>query len=540
MYYLNGSFKKYTVLQYINPAMFLNRNFSLKVNKMKRLNLFLISLFFLSPGFVSAQKITYSEFNREDSEDNTKFEILGKADNTFIIYKNIGWKHILAIYDNDMHIIKSNRISFIPDKTFNIDFITYPGFFYMIYQYQKKNTVYCKMAKISNKGEKIGEPVELDTTRIPVSADNKIYNTIYSEDKQKIMLYKQQRKNERLTITTKLFDTSMHMLDSTRQVFPFDQRRNEFTDLLLDNEGNFVFAKESRIGSRDNISELDIITRKPGVDSFTNHYIELSDKFIDDVKIKIDNLNKHYVINSFYYSKPQGSIEGLFTAIMPKTLHQPTIRVFNIFDDSLRVKINTDGQYRFAFDNLFLKNIIIKKDGGFILMAENYYTQNRDNSNYNRSDYLYNSPYTSSYDYYLYNPSSYGYYRPLSSFNSIQTVRYYYDNILLLSMDSTLKILWKNIIHKQQYDDDNDNFLSFATMNSGSEIHFLFMGDDRRNQIMYDHSVLPNGLMKRYATLKSREVGYEFMPRLAKQVGANQVIVPCVYRSYIAFAKVDF
>lgn len=46
--------------------------------------------------------------------------------------------------------------------------------------------------------------------------------------------------------------------------------------------------------------------------------------------------------------------------------------------------------------------------------------------------------------------------------------------------------------------------------------------------------------MKRYATLKSYEAGYEFMPKLSKQVGVRQVIMPCIYRGSIAFAKIDF
>ena len=92
----------------------------------------ILFLFFsiLIAGNLSAQEITYSEYNNEDNRD-IRFEILGKMEDHYVIYKNIRWKHVLAFYDNDMRIKKSLRLAFVPDKTFNIDFVTYPGQFYL-------------------------------------------------------------------------------------------------------------------------------------------------------------------------------------------------------------------------------------------------------------------------------------------------------------------------------------------------------------------------------------------------------------------------
>ncbi len=43
-----------------------------------------------------------------------------------------------------------------------------------------------------------------------------------------------------------------------------------------------------------------------------------------------------------------------------------------------------------------------------------------------------------------------------------------------MSADKNGNTTWTNIIHKQQYGDDNDNYLSFNTFNSGGELHFLY------------------------------------------------------------------
>jgi len=58
--------------------------------------------------------------------------------------------------------------------------------------------------------------------------------------------------------------------------------------------------------------------------------------------------------------------------------------------------------------------------------------------------------------------------------------------------------------------------------------------------LLNDFSVTPDGQINRNPTLKNLEKGYEFMPKYGKQVSAKQVIMPCIYRNYICFAKLDY
>jgi len=58
--------------------------------------------------------------------------------------------------------------------------------------------------------------------------------------------------------------------------------------------------------------------------------------------------------------------------------------------------------------------------------------------------------------------------------------------------------------------------------------------------LLREPSITPTGEMTRNPTLKNRDRGYEFMPKYGKQVSARKMIIPCMYRSYICFAKVEF
>jgi hypothetical protein len=501
--------------------------------------IFNILLLLLLPATIFCQQVTYSDFQQEDSRD-INFEIIGKMNGNFLVYKNIRWRHKINIFGDDMKIKETVKLDFIPDKTFNVDFVIYPNHFYMIYQYQKRNTLHCMAVKMDAEGKKMADPVELDTTQISILADNKIYTTINSEDKQKIMVFKIHKKNDNFNMVTLLFDSSLKLISKNRQGLDFNERRDNYSNFLVDNEGNFVFTKDSKTGNRDNSNSLSLITKAPQQDTFAYHEINMEKNYIDEIKLKVDNLNGRYLLNSFYYKKNRGSIDGLFTGIWDKNNKNFT-EGFVVLGDSLRDEAKTKGQLRFALDDFFIRNVIVKKDGGFLLTAEDYSSQSRGNNynnSWNRWDYLNNYYYSPFGNSYYYNPY-YGYYRPLNSFGN-QGVRYYYSNIIILSADKTGAIEWSRVIKKDQFDDDNDNFLSFCTMNKGGQVHFLFNNDKNRNQIIANHSITPAGQVTRNPTLKSQERGYEFMTRLSKQVGASQLIIPCTYRGYICFAKVDF
>ncbi len=503
---------------------------------MNRISYFLFLLFILVPAAIMAQTIHYSDFDREDDRD-INFEIIGKMNNKILVYKNVRWKHKISVYDNTMKNLETIKIDFIPEKTFNFDFVIYPDFFYMIYQYQKKNILYCMAVKMDDNGKKIGEPVEIDTSRISTLADNKIYTAISSEDRQKIMLFKIQARYQKMSMVTLLFDNQLRLIKKSRELKEYNDRKENYDNFSVANDGSFVFTYDKQTNNRENSNELSLVIKAPLADEFVYHKIELDKKYIDELNLKIDNLNNRYILNTFFYNKYRGNIEGLFTYIWDNGRVGKYAAEFAELYDTLRYEAKKDGQLRFAFNNFLIRQVVVKRDGGFILTAEDFSSQTRGyNDTYNRWDYL-NNPNSLYSNSYYYNPY-YGYYRPRNSYFN-QSVRYYAENIVVFSISKEGKNEWSKVIQKDQFDDDDDNFLSFSTMNSGGEIHYLFNGD-KKNQIISDQSLLPDGTIKRNPTLKSREKGYAFMPRLSKQVGASQIIVPCTYRGFICFAKIDF
>jgi hypothetical protein len=506
-------------------------------------NFLLPFAFFFLVGPLFSQQITYSQPQTNDLVRTLNFEIIGKMDGNFLVYKNIRDKHSISVYNKDMQLTESTDLQFMDDRVLNVDFVLYSDFAWLIYQYQKKNVLHCSAVKINKDGKLLTNPMDIDTTMINYSADNKIYTTISSEDKSKIMIFKIQKVKDLYNFTTLLFNDSLQLLHKSQIATTYESRKNIFSAFLLSNEGNFVFTRGDRPNSRNYIEQLTLMTKAPDSDSFDLTPINLSEKYVDEIKLKVDNVNHHYLVNTFYYDKKRGDVAGIFMAAFKEGTNTQTSGSFLSFGDNIRSEAKSDGNStKSGLNDYLIKDIVLKKDGGFILIAEDFYSQSKSNP-WDRYDYLYGSPYFSPYYFnnYSYSPFGYGsmYGNRFYDYRGSQ-VRYFYNNLLVLSVNNAGNLDWGSVIHKSQYDDDKDNFLSYAQVLTGGQIHFLFNELERRKQLINDQSISSTGEVTRNPPLRSLDKGYEFMPRYAKQVSATEVIIPCIYRNYICFAKVEY
>lgn len=487
-----------------------------------------------------AQKIVYSEPDKDDTR-RMNFEIAGKVGGNFLIYKNVRNRNWISVMNNEMEEIAKVEQDYVPDndRMINVDFFPYNDYCYMIYQYQKRNIIYCMAAKLDGNGKKTGDVMQLDTTHIGFAANNKIYTVLSSEDKSKLIVFKINSKNKKhYLISTLLLNDQLVTLKKSRLGIVMDERNDFLGEFNIDNDGDLIFTKFYR-GNNDNISQGAFIIKYALADSFFSKELNLEKTNLDEVRIKVDNANKRYFLTSFYFKQRRGNVDGLYYYVWDKQTNSVITENTVAFSDELRKEAKGDANIKTAFNDYFIKDIITRKDGGFIIGSEAFYTTSRFSS-WNRWDYLYRYSYLSPVDYYYYSP----YYSNLwgsSRWNSNQNVRYHADNITVLSFDKDGKLEWSNVMVKEQFDDQSDDLLSYLIMITGGQLHFLFNQMEKRGvQLLNDYSVSPTGQMNRNPTLKNLDKGYEFMPKYGKQVSARQIIVPCLYRNYICFAKIDY
>jgi hypothetical protein len=487
-----------------------------------------------------AQKIVYSDVDEDDNR-RMQFEVIGKVQGNFLIYKNIRNKNYISVYNNEMEQISREEMDFADDdRILNIDFFPYQDFTYMVYQFEKKRVVYCNAVKIDGSGKRASDVMTLDTTHIGFGGNNKIYNTISSEDKSKLMVFKINSKNrERYILTTLLFENNLTPIRRSQMVIPMEEYKDAIEEFHLDNDGDLVFTKFTR-NNNETIQGSQLLYKAAMSDTLHAINVQPEKLFLDNLHVKADNANDRFFVTSFYYSKKRGDVEGFYFYVWDKRSRQPVLQNTIALGEELRREAkggNTN--VKSAFNDYFIRNIIVRRDGGFLINTESYYTTSR-GGQWNRFNYLYGYP-MSMYDYYsVYSPYNSWYWRRGPFYNGRGNVRYNADNITVLSFNSTGNLEWSNVIHKEQFDDESDDRISYQTMNTGGQIHYVFNIDEKRALLLNDFTLSPDGQITRNPTLKNLDRGFEFMPKYGKQVSSYQMIIPCYYRNSICFAKVEF
>ena len=505
-----------------------------------RISLLIVITLFSIAG--SSQKLTYADVLKNDRK-STSFNILGKVDDNYLIYKNYNNRHYITSYDRDMKMLENVELELPVNRLLNIDFVSYPSRVLVIYQYQKGSTVYCNALFVDNKGKSLGPTQTIDTSRVGFFAESKIYTTAYSDDRSKILVVKMPKLGSGFNIMTKVFDPSLNLLDSAREYFEYNRSRDTYKEFKIANDGSIVFIKEvSRLISKF-AKELFVYDRRMGEPIFAVANIDLMDHRLDDSYLKIDNLNGNYIVAAFALPENRNLITELFTAVVPlDTAKAGRISFQTIADSTLlsagnRRNINAD-----AFDRFFIKDLVLKRDGSFLLLTEESYSEFRTNpyDRFNRN--LYYNQFMYNPNYYMYDPyyARYNYYDPLRSRNSRDNNQYYANNVVVFSFNNDLKINWTNAISKTQSDSGTEDYLSYALANFGAELNLLFIGNSRNREVVNNFGIQPNGFQNRYPTLKANSKGIGFMPAYAKQVGPKQVIMPASTRNNITFVKIDF
>jgi hypothetical protein len=494
-----------------------------------------ILLLFILPVFSFSQIITYSEPLKDDIK-NTSFEVIGKVSGNILTFRNNKSNYAIAVYDNQMKLKELAPLDFLPEKTSAVNFIAYPDFIYIIYQYQIKKTAYCAAIKLNAEAKAIGQPINLDTAE--GSHTNKTYTITNSENRQKILLVKTLKQNTSLTITTILLDNNLQTIKRAVESFDFNDAKSNYDNFLVDNDGDLVFTISSKSSGKEYFDELKLVTKTAMADTFIINNIDLKERYTNDIFIKADNLNKHYIINTLFYTEKKGDAQGIYANIWDKQSNSSFSNVFITFGDSVRMALKNTGRVKDVLNDFIIKSVVVKKDGGYILMAEDCsvdQTNGNAVNHYNRWDYFYNSMYMSPFGY---NPNYYNPYNPYG-FNNIQTTTYNYKNIFIVSIDKYGRPEWNSAIYKDQSSDNDDIALSFGTFTTGGEIHLLFNELVKRNLVLSDNSITANGDINKNAQIEPNK-GYNFLPRFSKQVGAKQFVTLCSYRGSVCFAKIEY
>lgn len=186
-------------------------------------------------------------------------------------------------------------------------------------------------------------------------------------------------------------------------------------------------------------------------DELKEYKVDLESKFISDVKMTVAE-NGDIVCSGFYSNKSSVAIIGTFYMRIDRQSSEMTRKGTMDFDHNFLVQFMSEkkiqkGKELYDYD---LKQLVMRDDGGAVLVAEQFYevlVQSYD-------------PQTRMYTY---------------------TYYYYYNDIIVISINPSGEIAWAKKIPKYQVSrNDGGYYSSFAFAVSGNNMYFMF-NDNARN-----------------------------------------------------------
>jgi hypothetical protein len=463
-----------------------------------------------------AQDVLYSAYDKFDYRDD-EYAVVGMCGGNLYTYRNTSEGAMLDAYDDSMNKLATVLLDFFPKKIYQVKFVAYPDRMIILYQALESNKVVQYAARLDEKGRLKGKPLELGSIKTGILGATKTYfQSAVSDNKKSIVIYSANDHGSAVEWDGKWLDENLTIVKRSKAAFKTDNAI-EHGEVNLGNDGTVYIAAFTTTGAQNYSDQYWILTLPPGGTKFDARELVLDDKYAASGYMKLDNVNNRVYFGGFYSDRKNGSYNGLIYAALDVATGTFTSRKFIPFDAQL---INAAGARHksHAFDNYAVRQLIVKNDGGFVLVGEVHYITTRSN----------------------YTPG-FGYYSFYSPYMTTMVHEYHYDDIMALSYNERGERQWDSFIPKYQYSqEDGGVFSSYALLNTGGTLAFLFNDFNANNSRIQLGTIEADGKTDVHSFTADGNDNPDWLPRSGKQVAARVLVVPCFHRKQICFAKVVF
>lgn len=281
---------------------------------------------------------------------------------------------------------------------------------------------------------------------------------------------------------------------------------------IIDNEGNPMTLIILRPDSKNPKSQkIKLLVANKDSAQLKEIPIELDPETISDLELAIDQNKAQVVMSGFYSEQNSFSSAGTFIIsidikkgiIVNKSLQSFKAKFINEFYGT---GISNKGNELINYD---VNKLILRSDGGAVLLAESSFIT--ESSNYNAYYQIYTTSYT-----------------------------YHYDNVLAISINPDGKIDWESILRKNQSSENDDGYYSsYVTFIDQDKIHFVYNKMIRKKTDVMDFTVNNKGQTEEKILIKDTEDVF-IMPHGGNQISQNELIIPCLQKNKPNFIKITF
>ena len=523
---------------------------------------------------VAAQSYVMSGIQKTD-KDQMQYEVLGKVDGRYWIYKNNEGISTIAQYNDQMQLVQQNDLVFLPKKLNAIEFITKSNRVYAFYQFQAATTVYAMVAELDEKGQLVGTPTIVDTAeKIRPGSNTKVFNLIESQDRSKLLFFSVNTTNpSSIKIKTMALSTPFGLLNEATNSINAQNKKSNLSDFALDNNGNLFCLRNVEQSNAAPVVSL-LYMAADGSEVIETPIVNNS-LILDDIRLKINNTNGTVLVNSFYATEKNGNIEGMYTFIWDIAAKQNSLSNASRFTDALRDAVTDKRNLKNAFDQFYFDQVQPNADGSFTIIAEAANTSSNRNA-FSRWDYFWGGPFYNPFIFNYWN-RPFGFYpwarfgwgmmapwgggwgmmgpwgggwgimgpwgwnswmmNPFANFG-YPSVSYTAGKVAVLNFDTKANIQSVKTIDKQQSDVNVDQFIGYGQINNAAGTNFLYYQKSKGVKQLAHQQLSASGAIVKGNPIMINEKQVEWMPRSLKQVGEKEAILPYQSKGKLGFAKI--
>lgn len=373
------------------------------------------------------------------------------------------------------------------------------------------------------------------------------YNKLISRDSSKMALLidmPSKNKKEPNKFVFNVFADDLTPLWTQEHTFPYQDRFFYLEEAKVSNEGNIYCVgrvdteiwTEKRKGKPTYSYHIYCVS--PNEEAPIDIPVEVKNQFITDIRIDIAP-NGDILCGGFYSKLNSFNVEGVFSITIDGATHKikqqslkaiPISAVVENFSEAKQERLEkkeTKGK-NVELYNYDLNNLVIKKEGGFVLIGEQFYVTTY-------TTYV-NKTYQTHY-------------------------LYHYNDIIVVNVDSKGNIEWAEKIGKTQMSTDDGGILSsYSMMVDGDKLHFIF--NDNKKNVDYKGEGRPSlinfnvlsfagrgtllvsldakGKEKRELLFTRDESECYAIPKVSRQIATDELIMYFQRGGKRRFAKIKF
>jgi hypothetical protein len=488
---------------------------------------------------------------------STVGDIIGFDNTSFYVLKNSvrgllnNQIHAIEKFDNNLNLVKSIELELIEagNKAYLEYFLHLDGRLIMFTSYPdqttKRNVLYAQRV---NKQSLMPEKNKVKLAEINYEGNSRrnsgSFSFRVSNDSSKILVFNTlpYGYNEPQQFGLIVLDKQMNVLWQKDITLPYRDELFDVESFRVDNQGNAymlgLLYKDKRRDKRRGAPnyEFKVFSYTDGGGSTQAYSVNVPDRFLTDMQIGIRN-NGDIVCAGFYSETGKLSIRGTFFLLIDAVTNEIKTRSFKEFDIDFITQNMTEREVEkakrreekggevelFEYD---LDKLIVRSDGGAMLIGEQYFVQTRTLTQYVGG-------------------------RP-----SVQTVSYYYYNdIIMVNINGKGEIDWAVKIPKRQMSvDDGGFYSSYAMAINRDKIHFIYNDNPNnldytgvgkvssaggRNQVVIVASVNARGEVTRQP-LGAGNSNIIIRPKVCEQISYSEMILFGQKKRTQQFGKIVF